>query len=866
MVLAVAGRAVGDYQTAEDVFQATFLALSRRADRLRRPEALPGWLHRTAHHLGLHAARARARRLRAEANTPAPRPAEPPDLDARELLAILDVELARLPDRLRLPLVLCCLEGLTQDEAAARLGWSPGSVKGRLERGRRLLRDRLSRRGLTFPAGAGVALLVTATDAVAGPLRDATIRAATGQGATASVAALASRVTGAGTRVSTWCGLAVAGLLALGTVAVLGWPGADRPPPPKGALAAPSAELPADRLPEGAVARLGWSPHSIGSSSFALTADEKEIVTVSPEGIVRRFDARTGELRKLKLLTPRNDMWSAARFVAHLSADGATAALHDYFSGGSRVSVWDLPKEKVILEIQPEKERQVAGFSLSPDGKVVAITEHAQGTAVLRMVDVATGKDKQLGQVERNVYDPRFSADGKWLVVQHVSGREEPGRYLSCFELPTGKQVWKLPANCDKFAVSPDGRLVIFAQYDRPSYRIIETDLKTGQTTETELPRVVDGIGHPNVQIAFHPDGRTLIISEFNELISFDVRASKIVGRIKWTTSGTVGLGPEVGAFSADGKTVVTKRGVLQRWDLTTGKAVFESVIGEGLGSATQQVAFTPDGTEVFASGGSKSARWSLASGKRLASHQEPMGNQLVTTPGGLRSVWAHDHHNPHQVVVNDPVAGRAVKTVQWAAEKTVGINSLNGHSLAADGRTLFLFQLDEQLGARNAQVIAYDIVSDRQLSRFNLRGTEHYSSASFSPCGRWFGFEGKVYHTGRGTELFAPISIDREGQTTGNLRALGLMWFSPDGRLLAGPIYEKEADKAATAFGVWELASGQLITQITDPRSVAQMAFSSEGRTIALVDGRGRSRSRFDHWPPARRVRDPGHHGRDDR
>ncbi|MBO0700230.1 MAG: RNA polymerase sigma factor, partial [Zavarzinella sp.] len=155
MVLAVARRVVADYQAAEDVFQATFLALARRAGRIRQPEALPGWLHRTAYHIGLNAVRARARRQRAEAVRHAPPSASPPDLDARELLAILDQELARLPESLRVPLVLCCLEGLTQDEAATRLGWSPGSVRGRLERGRRLLRDRLARRGLTFAVGAG---------------------------------------------------------------------------------------------------------------------------------------------------------------------------------------------------------------------------------------------------------------------------------------------------------------------------------------------------------------------------------------------------------------------------------------------------------------------------------------------------------------------------------------------------------------------------------------------------------------------------------------------------------------------------------------------------------------------------------------
>src|SRR5262249_60067813 len=86
---------------------------------------------------------------------PEPAAAHPSPLDqltARELLAALDDEVRRLPEVYRLPVLLCCLEGRSQEEAARQLGWTPGSIKGRLERGRARLQARLARRGLTLPA------------------------------------------------------------------------------------------------------------------------------------------------------------------------------------------------------------------------------------------------------------------------------------------------------------------------------------------------------------------------------------------------------------------------------------------------------------------------------------------------------------------------------------------------------------------------------------------------------------------------------------------------------------------------------------------------------------------------------------------
>jgi RNA polymerase sigma factor (sigma-70 family) len=158
MVLWVCRRQLHHQQDAEDVFQATFLTLARKAGSIRKQESVGCWLHGVAHRLALRAETAAARR-RAHERRVADRPAPDPvaEISLREAEAMLDEELTRLPEKYRAPLLLCYLESATRDEAAQQLGWSVATLKRRLERGRELLRHRLVRRGLTLSS----ALLAT---------------------------------------------------------------------------------------------------------------------------------------------------------------------------------------------------------------------------------------------------------------------------------------------------------------------------------------------------------------------------------------------------------------------------------------------------------------------------------------------------------------------------------------------------------------------------------------------------------------------------------------------------------------------------------------------------------------------------------
>jgi RNA polymerase sigma factor (sigma-70 family) len=148
MVLAVCRRVLRDQHDAEDAFQATFLILLRKAGSIARPELLGNWLFGVAYNTARNARVIRSRRTAAEiraAELAAARQAAP----AADPDPWLDHELSRLPDKYRVPVVLCCLHGESRETVARRLGCPEGTVSSRLGRARDLLRRRLERRGLT---------------------------------------------------------------------------------------------------------------------------------------------------------------------------------------------------------------------------------------------------------------------------------------------------------------------------------------------------------------------------------------------------------------------------------------------------------------------------------------------------------------------------------------------------------------------------------------------------------------------------------------------------------------------------------------------------------------------------------------------
>ncbi len=170
MVFGTARRVLPSQEDTEEAFQAAFFALAKGIETIRDPAAVAGWLHRAAYSCAAQIQRANVRWEKAnesrerqlELGTINHSNEREPSMNSetQELEKVLDLELNRLPGDLKTAVVLCDLDGLTQKQAGQRLGVAASTVNDRVVKGRRILRQRLTRQGVTM---AGLAGLLTQT-------------------------------------------------------------------------------------------------------------------------------------------------------------------------------------------------------------------------------------------------------------------------------------------------------------------------------------------------------------------------------------------------------------------------------------------------------------------------------------------------------------------------------------------------------------------------------------------------------------------------------------------------------------------------------------------------------------------------------
>jgi RNA polymerase sigma factor (sigma-70 family) len=377
MVLGVATRVLGQHADAEDVRQATFLLLAKKAGALPWYDSVAGWLHGAAHRLALQSRRAALRRRAHQARVHSkPAPDALADITLRDLQAVLDEELNRLPRKYSTVLVLCCLEGKARDEAAQCLGLPLATVKSRLEEGRAMLRRRLTRRDLALPLVlATVTLPATAADAAlpAGLARatgQAAVQLVSGHSATGLISKEVLALVQDGGRAVPMMQLKVAlASLVVGLLTVLAC-GFQGPPPAESAInvpqapsappaaAQPNAEPRAKDVPQNALQPLPGE--EVMAVKYSATGEW--LVTGEMNGTVRLWNARTQRAGPV--------LRGPAKMVRSVVF---TPDSKSVLAGGDdgNLYVWDVPAGKLRAILEGHRG-QVSAIAVASDGKTVA--------------------------------------------------------------------------------------------------------------------------------------------------------------------------------------------------------------------------------------------------------------------------------------------------------------------------------------------------------------------------------------------------------------------------------------------------------------------------------------------------------------
>jgi RNA polymerase sigma factor (sigma-70 family) len=311
MVLGVSRRLLADAHDVEDAFQATFLLLVKKAAGLRRREQVSAWLYGVARRTALKLHGHALRRLREGPCIEVAIETDVATRESRDLRPLLDEEVQRLPQKYRLPVILCYLQGMTFTEAARQLGCPAGTLSSRLARARLLLRKRLTKRGI----GVSIAGLTSLLSECAGaatppvPLVTLTVQAACLIRSTKLVAAgpisatVAALVEGVSrsmfmSKMQT-VGVLCLAVIALGGGGIVTYQTLGAQPP-----AAPKATAPANPLP--ALQRIDRGP-------VPADEDDSELVALTRPGLSA---AKVDSLLKVSTASDKMKTLLKARYAA----------------------------------------------------------------------------------------------------------------------------------------------------------------------------------------------------------------------------------------------------------------------------------------------------------------------------------------------------------------------------------------------------------------------------------------------------------------------------------------------------------------------------------------------------------------------
>ncbi len=851
LVFGVARRQLCDGHQAEDVFQATFLALARSAARLGKPGSLANWLYTVAVRLA-RKARLRAARRSAHEKTLTPRPASTPDplaqLSGRELLDLIDEELARLPEAHRLPLLLCCVQGLSREEAARQLGWTDGAVKGRLERGRRQLAARLARRGL---APSALVLAPLASAAVpSGLLANTAALAAAPWSKTIPAAVLALAAIAAPSKllpaVALLGSLLIAGLVGLAIGSGQEEPASADPAPadpaPAAARAAPAAVAPEDPLPAGSSLRFGTSRfrHGTAIDGLAVTADGRLAVAASGShwlGSTRAFDLSTG-----RVLYALDRSGYAVEGVA-FSPDGRTVATRQ----GDAIHLSDAATGKQLRKIAlpTANPRSITQWlTLSPDGKTLAITSDGK---TIQLIDIDKGTVLRSLAHQHVVFAAAFSPDGRLLAA---GGYDSEGNtyFARIWQVAGGKELRRCNSGAGgirTLAFSPDGTILAGGGDDGR--------LRLWEAASGKEKRVFPADGRGLRSVAYAPDGRTVAAAAAS-IHLYDPTTGEERLRIDRQASGL--------HFSADGRTLTAAvAGAIYRWNAVTGRLLTPQAAGD---SGVDQIVVTPDGRKVITRDQEGKAHvWDAATGEHLRRLDVAWQRGIALSSDGRYLAWSVADPS---VKFKDPEDANSIYTGKRIRLYDLGADKLldlfpgfkgDAHSLTftADGKTLV------SVDHRDGGVRLWDVAGGTERRMFRALPADKKPSRPYSiwrpvlsPDGKTLAVDHQrddnttAFFGSAVVRLWDVASGKKLHELTGHVNQVLDLAFSPDSRLLVScgenpsDLRRLQQRSPTDCVFVWDVAAGERLLKLPEGLAIGagSVSFAPDGRTLATASADG--------------------------
>ena len=765
---------------------------------------------------------------------------------------MVDEELQRLPAKYREPLLLHYLEGMTAEAAARQLGLSRGTFYNRLAYGRELLRERLSRQGLSLAAPLLIASLTAEAEAASHSLIEATVRGVMGN-VPERVATLAAEALGGMAMMKLKIGLALGLLLgiAAGGVAMLApqtpiaaSPQAERPadPPQAEDKSARRMDRYGDPLPEGAVARLGTLRFRVPGEIVALAfaPDGKSVAIASNRGL---FLMDPGSGKRIKQLSLPDGYWGRSSPLV-FAPDGKRLARRGRKVDGKRlkgaVYVWNLAGKSKPRDYDAEHAMWIGW---SADGEPLAVCLEKDGLC-LRELDSGRSRRfecKDLAKPELYERVPcACSPAGESLAVADEQSR------VHIWDTATGSQRCVLPfknAYIPELAFSPDGRILASLLRDEGVQlggRVQLWDAGTGKALHT-VARDQKFLQ----SVVFTSDGKTLATARGSEVRFWDVATGRERGHTQCQTHLAANI-----ALSPDGKWLVTAAyhdSAFHVWDVASGKrrAEPESHTNRPFGTA-----FSPDGRRVATGGTSDSTFriWNLSTGMPLLRiGRGGMARDCAFSTDGrsLFTTWSND-----QLCVYDAASGERQHVIKLEdPERPDTYQSVISMYQSSDGKTLVVlsyYYARKNNRTNNATLITgWDASTRKQL--FRRRRPSMDSWVALSPDARVLavphpgGSRGFDPAPGKGPMRLEDVAT---GESLLTFPALeGQTWplaFSPDGRFLASNNYNgKRSGKDGQSKAImhlWETATAAELLSLPGADNNSRVAFSPDGRLLALT------------------------------